>query len=777
MRFSFASRLLLACAGSGGFLFAQPATFQYRTVSDWGTGFSGEITIRNGSTERISGWGLQFEFDRSIDSIWDARISAREGSKYVVRSAGWNDVIDAGKSLTFGFQGTPGGVSRPPAAFQLSSAATIGPEAPKPASGAILVALRETGRWADGYSASISVTNDTGAELRDWTLSFTLDSAASSFWNATFRREGNRYFVTPSQAAALAPGAAALLGFSAAGKLTSASAAQCRINSADCVLTTTLFAGPAGPAQPIQIDGEPAQNPYSVLTLPGGLTPFRLRSAAGSTSFRAASSNPAVASVQVSGDALRITAVAAGRASIRIDDIAAGTSRWVGVRVPNADGTPPGLPPYVAIGSVSEDTTEHLGFWRSIEPGARNKRADLRYIYLNGGPSNGWDTWSNEPGGRAVHYIRNSRTLGMIPFFVFYNIPDGGESYETDLAHVQSQPYMVAYFRNLKLFLDIARRESPDDMVGLILEPDFLGYMAQNSGRAAADIPAVTRAAYLSGVLGDGDPRFADNVQGLVRAINYTISKYAPQVRFGWQMNLWASPGGGYTTSIPGRGIIRKTDEVGIEAGRQAVYDEAVAITNYYLDAGVASHGAGFVSIDKYGLDAGGAEPGAARDPSNSIWFWNADHWNNYLLFARAMKDASGLPVVLWQLPVGRINSTAESNPYAGSGGFEDLPNTHRKFEDSAASFFLGDTFRAADARFEWFSANATGDPGVQAGNGSVTWAPHMNEAAAAGVVAILFGPGVGASTGNVGEPPTDGYWWISKVQRYLAAPAPLPLP
>jgi hypothetical protein len=51
-----------------------------------------------------------------------------------------------------------------------------------------------------------------------------------------------------------------------------------------------------------------------------------------------------------------------------------------------------------------------------------------------------------------------------------------------------------------------------------------------------------------------------------------------------------------------------------------------------------------------------------------------------------------------------------------------------------------------------------------------------------AGVVAILFGAGVGVATRGVPQPsgpsldqPTDGYDWISRVQEYYAAPTPLP--
>jgi len=53
-----------------------------------------------------------------------------------------------------------------------------------------------------------------------------------------------------------------------------------------------------------------------------------------------------------------------------------------------------------------------------------------------------------------------------------------------------------------------------------------------------------------------------------------------------------------------------------------AIAREAELIAEYYIDAGILSYGAGFISLDKYGLDAG-AQNGAANNPEASTWFWN----------------------------------------------------------------------------------------------------------------------------------------------------------
>ena len=494
-----------------------------------------------------------------------------------------------------------------------------------------------------------------------------------------------------------------------------------------------------------------------------------------SANYQVATNNRSVVSPSiVNGSILRIDALASGRASVRIEDTETGEVRYLGIRVRTAEGALPGLPDYVAVGSVSEDTPGDLEFWKDFgDDEATGKRIDSRYIYLNGGPETGWRTWQGSQ--RLKSYLRESLKLGMTPYFVWYNIPDGGDSYFTNKQHLESASYMEAYFRDLKYALETINEIAGDETVGFVLEPDFLGYLMQIGQVPADQVLAMTNTAYAAGLLDSAvDPLFDDSVQGLVRAINYSFSKYAPNIEFGWQFNLWASPG--VTTGIPSNGIVHLTDTLGIDAGREAIRAETQAIARYYIDAGILDHGAGFVSIDKYGLDAVGFESSAADDPASSTWFWNADHWNNYLLFAQTLHEESGLPVTLWQLPVGHINGSLATNPYDPSGVFADLSNTTRQYEDSAPTFFLGDTFEADGARFDFFASNEGGDPNVSTSGSTITWGSHIEAAARAGITNILFGAGVGISTDGVGSPPTDGYWWITKTQEYFANPVPLDL-
>lgn len=485
--------------------------------------------------------------------------------------------------------------------------------------------------------------------------------------------------------------------------------------------------------------------------------------------YTVVSSNPSVVKASiVNGETLQIEALKAGRSGVQIREASTNDVRQIGIRVKEANGTLPGMSNYLALGQVSEDTTADLNFWKDIDCDDTNKRCDIRYIYINGGPINGWRKWTTIDGERAKKYITESLKLGMIPYFVYYNIPADAESYEVDIAHINDTAYMEAYYKDLKFLLDICNEYAKDEQVGIVLEPDFIGYLMQQSQKRPTQIVANgVGGVYTSGVLDRAkDPVFDNTVTGLIESINYVISKYGKNVTFGWQFNTW-----GYSEpGTPGIGLMHATETMGYAAGREFIKTGAIETAKYYMEAGILSNGADFISIDKYGLD-GGYEPGAPANPAKSKWLWNADLWNNYLFYTKTLHETTKFPVTLWQIPVGRLNGSQEQNPYTG-GKFPDLTNVAGNYEDSAPVYFFGDTFNpGSPERMEHFSKNEANDPKITVNGNCVTYGSHMEEVKAAGVTAILFGAGVNASTDAVGDPPTDAYWWITKAQRYYGQP------
>jgi hypothetical protein len=117
------------------------------------------------------------------------------------------------------------------------------------------------------------------------------------------------------------------------------------------------------------------------------------------------------------------------------------------------------------------------------------------------------------------------------------------------------------------------------------------------------------------------------------------------------------------------------------------------------------------------------------------------------------------------------------------SGKFPDLDDaTAGAYEDSASTFFFGDGLTSSGNNLSFFGANPGNDLKVSVSGSTITWGWHLPEAAATGVVAILFGAGTGTGTEGVPEvpgisqtAPTDYGYWMARAQQYLAAPVPLP--
>lgn len=806
-------------------------------LSDWGSGFQAQITLQNNGPSAIDNWTLSFDLDRNITSLWDSDLASHVGSHYVLKAKPWNTRLEPGATLIFGFIASPGGSvptptltlsgggssptatpTTPPTATQtptpaptaiptatstqsptpavtatptktpsatatpvVSPTATAVPSGTPGASG-VRISFSRPNSWTGGYTGQMDITNTGSTAIAGWQLEFSLADTITSLWNGVLSSTGGNYVVkNESWNGPIAPGGTVSIGFTASTTGSSgANPTNGKFNGQ--AFTFQLSTSPTPTSTPgnggngtgtVALNGV-ADGELQITVSPGS-TAYALSSAGVSNpQFEAASNNPAVAAVSLSGNTLQLRALSTGRAGLRLKEKTSGNVRYLGVRVRTPGGALPTLPGYLAVGSVSEDSDADLTMWRNFGTGDQNTRVDIRYIYLNGGPINGWWDWQGGNGNRCRNYIRESRKLGFIPCFVYYNIPDAGESYYTDLQHIQDESYMAAYFDNLSRTLQIIKEEAGDDTVLMVLEPDFIGYMMQLSGKQPGEISAAVHGAYGNGVLNQGsDPAFPDTLPGLVQAVNYLISRKAPNVQFGWQFNLWASLQDG--SGIPATGLMRITDSQGLTAGRERIRSEANKIADYYKAAGVLSHGAHFVSIDKYGLDGGFG--GAWQNPAASTWFWNALHWNNYLLFTKGLYERCGVPVVLWQIPVGHVNSSQAANPYDPSGKFADLSNTYQKYEDSAPTFFYGDRFVVRDSsRLSYFGAADPEYPAsVSVSGNTVTWSGHLDAAANAGVMAILFGDGVGESTHGRGNPPPDGWWWMVATQRYLQHPAPRP--
>lgn len=137
----------------------------FSVSDDWGTGFTGNISIKNNDTAAVSGWKLEFDFAASIDSIWNANIISHVGNHYVLQDAGYNSVIAAGGTVSFGFNGSPGNLTTQPTNY-LFNGLPLGEANPAPTPSLSVTDVEVTEPGAQGTS-TFSYFHTLGNQILD----------------------------------------------------------------------------------------------------------------------------------------------------------------------------------------------------------------------------------------------------------------------------------------------------------------------------------------------------------------------------------------------------------------------------------------------------------------------------------------------------------------------------------------------------------------------------------------------------------------------------------
>ncbi len=147
---------------------ALQAAATFTDVSDWGSGFTGNVAIANQGTAAISGWTLQFDFAAAISQVWNGQLVSHAGNHYVVRDAGYNATIGAGQAVSFGFNAAPGNVSAGPANYVLNGVplggSTVGTPPPTVSVGSVTVAEPTGQAGADFFHTSGNQVVDIGGK-------------------------------------------------------------------------------------------------------------------------------------------------------------------------------------------------------------------------------------------------------------------------------------------------------------------------------------------------------------------------------------------------------------------------------------------------------------------------------------------------------------------------------------------------------------------------------------------------------------------------------------
>jgi len=93
----------------------------FKVTTDWGSGFEALVSIENLTGSVIRNWKLAFDMERTVASIWSAKVVSKVGNRFTfdAQSFAWNRDIPARGKVSFGFIGSSGSLRQPPVNFAI----------------------------------------------------------------------------------------------------------------------------------------------------------------------------------------------------------------------------------------------------------------------------------------------------------------------------------------------------------------------------------------------------------------------------------------------------------------------------------------------------------------------------------------------------------------------------------------------------------------------------------------------------------------------------------
>lgn len=86
------------------------AACTYTVDSEWATGFTATITVKNDTGALLNNWNINWQYSANrMTGGWNANISG--SNPYTASNLSWNGNVAVGQSVSFGFQGTKNGGS------------------------------------------------------------------------------------------------------------------------------------------------------------------------------------------------------------------------------------------------------------------------------------------------------------------------------------------------------------------------------------------------------------------------------------------------------------------------------------------------------------------------------------------------------------------------------------------------------------------------------------------------------------------------------------------
>lgn len=165
-------------------------TAEYKVAEEYENKYLVNVTLTNETSETIHKWKIAMDCDDEIEQIWDGEAS-KDGDYTIISDAGYNQDIEAGGSVNFGFIAVKTSSNEE---IRLPDEIILVNKDYMIASEKYVVNCEISSQWEGESIVNITITNNSDQPISDWKIEFTYDATIEEIWCATIEDKDDNYY-------------------------------------------------------------------------------------------------------------------------------------------------------------------------------------------------------------------------------------------------------------------------------------------------------------------------------------------------------------------------------------------------------------------------------------------------------------------------------------------------------------------------------------------------------------------------------------------------------
>lgn len=157
--------------------------YAFKVQSEWENHYTAEMTLKNTGKDEIGNWETAFVYDGEIENIWHAKIVSHYDNVYVVKNVGWNQNINAGGQVTFGFTAKfDGHKPEEPCSVDMQRVS-------EQVFDNCNIEFKQFTKYENKIQGQVEITNTSENYIEDWSFDFECNFKIVDIWNAKVYEE------------------------------------------------------------------------------------------------------------------------------------------------------------------------------------------------------------------------------------------------------------------------------------------------------------------------------------------------------------------------------------------------------------------------------------------------------------------------------------------------------------------------------------------------------------------------------------------------------------